>query len=346
MRRYVLWGALALATFGCGDDDGAGGDGGTDADTDTDSDTDTDTDTDSDSDTDTDTDTDSDTEAATCDNLADGWNYGWDVGGEAYDFILHLPEGVATDGSGSWAVVFNWHSLGTGADMFDDFISTTYDNETMPFIGVTPDSNGFTIMTMDMTWDVFSVAEGGAGNADVALFDQLVACFETRYGIDENHIHSMGFSLGGIMTDLLATVRGDVLASVGTYSGAYFSDDANVATLGVISGMVSWPDPTHDNMYGQLLCHGGTNDTFDLSVVTVHFDTFGTNDVPYLNTLGHDVIHCVNPDATQHGDLSGLPQPGGFVEFFAAHGLGVEASPWASGLPSSGFSLCTYEAKD
>ena len=330
MRRYLLWGALTLAAFGCGDDDGAGGDGGTDSDTDTD----------------TDSDTDSDTEAATCDNLADGWNYGWDVGDEAYDFILHLPDGVVTDGSGSWAVVFNWHSLGTGAGMFDDFISTIYDNETMPFIGVTPDSNGYTFMTQDMTWDVFSVGEGATGNADVALFDQLIECFEARYGIDEDHIHSMGFSLGGIMSDLLGTVRGDVLASIGTYSGGYFSNAANDAVLGVAASMINWPNPTHENMYGQLLCHGGTNDNFNLSVVTIQFDQLGNNDVAYLNTLGHDVIHCVNPSATQHGDLGGLPQPGGFVEFFAAHGLGVEASPWASGLPSSGFSLCTYEAKD
>jgi dienelactone hydrolase len=346
-RRFIeLLGVLAavgtLGLSGCGDDDAAA-DGGTDTDTDTDADAGTDTDADTDTDTDTGTDTDVN---PACDTLVEGTNTGWDVGDTTpYDFILHLPDGATPDGSGNWPVIFNWHSLGMSASYEDSGVHVDANNSIMPAIVVVPDSNGFTMLTQDMTWDVFNVADGATGNMDVALFDSILECLDARYGVDETHVHSMGFSLGGIMTDLLATVRGDVIASVATYSGAYFSDQANVDALGMISSFVSWPAPTSDNMYGQLLCHGGTNDTFDLSVVTVHFDTFGGNDVTYLNDLGHDVVHCVNPGATQHGDFSGLPTPDGFVQFFADHPLGTADSPWAGGLPSSGFDLCTFEAK-
>jgi len=331
----MLSALLALTSAGCGDDDDPFTDGG-DADSDTDTDTDSDTDADSDSDSDGDL-------PPGCAELVDGWNTGYPVGAEAYDLFLHLPDGADEGADGDWAVVFNWHSLGTSAADFDSMISGIYDNSVMPFIGVTADSNGHLIMSMDMTWDVFEVDP--ANNGEIALFDSLLECFEARFGVDEDHVHSMGFSLGGILTDMLATTRGDVIASVATYSGGYFSNDDNVATLGMLAGMVSWPDPAHSNSYVQLMCNGGTNDTFNLSVVTIHFDQFGTNDVPYLNDLGHDVIHCVNSTSTQHGDLNGLPSTMDFVEFFDAHPMGTADSPWASELPSSGYGLCDFSAK-
>lgn len=336
-----LYAGLSLA-FAAGCDDDEPGDA-PDADTDTDTDTDGDTDSDGDSDSDSDTDSDADLPPG-CVELVDGWNEGYPVGEEFYDLYLHLPEGAADSSDGDWAVVFNWHSLGTGASDFDSMISGIYDNDEMPFIGVTPDSNGHVMMSVDMTWDVFQV--NPEANGEIALFDSLLECFEARFGVDDDHIHSMGFSLGGILTDMLATTRGDVLASVATYSGGYFSNETNVGTLGMLSSMVSWPAPEHSNQYSQLLCHGGASDTFNLSVVTVHFDQFGANDVPYLNGLGHDVIHCVNETASQHGDLSGLPSTMNFVDFFAAHPMGTVDSPWASGLPSSGFGLCEFNAKD
>ena len=274
----------------------------------------------------------------------DGWHTGFQVGAESYDLYLHLPAGVSDDGSGNWAVVFNWHSLGTSAADFDPLISSIYDNPEMPFIGVTPNSNGHVIIAVDMTWDVITVDPDN--NGDLALFDALLACFEARFGVDENHIHSMGFSLGGILTDLLGTTRGDVLASIATYSGGYFSNSDNVATLGLLAAMVDWPDPNHSNQYAQLMTNGGANDTFNLVLATVHFDQFGENDVPYLNGLGHDVIHCVNPSATQHGDPNGLPVSMDFVRFFQAHPKGTVNSPYAAGLPVSGYDLCTFSEKN
>ena len=131
-----------LVIAGCGDDDNSDTDDGGAGDSDSDGDTDTDTDGDSDSDGDV---------LPECAALVDGMNTGFPVGDETYDLILHIPDGAADDGSGDWAVVFNWHSLGTNAEAFDDMISGNYNNSEMPFIGVTPDSNGHVIMTMPVT---------------------------------------------------------------------------------------------------------------------------------------------------------------------------------------------------
>lgn len=339
--------ALALA-MGCENEapdnnKTANSDSDSDGDTDTDSDADADTDSDADTDTDSDSDGDRDPPPG-CADLVDGWNTGYPVGAQSYDLYLHLPTGAEKSSDGNWAVVFNWHSLGTSAHDFDSFISETYDNDLMPFIGVTVNSNGHMMMGFDMTWDVYQV--NPEKNNDIELFDSLLECFDKRFGIDEDHIHSMGFSLGGILTDMLATTRGDVLASVATYSGGYLGNPDNVATLGMLSGMVKWPEPTHENAYPQLLCHSGKNDTFNLVAVVIHFDQFGTNDVPYLNGMGHDVIYCVNETGSQHGDLRGLPSPMSFVEFFHSHPMGTHDSPWSAGLPEMGFELCSFSGKD
>jgi len=308
---------------------------------------DPDSDTDADADTDSDSDTDSEGEREVspgCAALADGWNEGYPVGSETYDLYLHLPEGVENNANGNWAVVFNWHSLGTSAHDFDNMIADIYDNDSMPFIGVTVNSNGHMMMGADMTWNVFQVNPNE--NGEIAVFDSLLECFDNRFGIDDDHIHSMGFSLGGIMTDMLATTRGDVIASVATYSGGYLSNDDNVATLGMLSGMVSWPEPDHRNQYSQLLCHSGPKDTFNLGVIIVHFNQFASNDIPYLNALGHDVIACANEAGSGHGDLRGLPSPLNFVEFFKAHPMGTHDTPWSASLPEVGYDLCVVSPKN
>ena len=187
--------ALALAcAMGCEDDNT---DADTKATTDADADSDGDSDTDTDSDTDADGDGDDEREVSPgCALLEDGWNEGYTVGSDSYDLYLHLPSGAEKNADGDWAVVFNWHSLGTSAHDFDNMISDIYDNDVMPFIGVTVNSNGHMMMGVDMTWDVFQVNPNK--NGEIALFDSLLQCFESRFGIDEDHIHSMGFIITSI----------------------------------------------------------------------------------------------------------------------------------------------------
>jgi predicted esterase len=276
---------------------------------------------------------------ATCDTLQNGMNKGFMVDGLARDFILDLPTGV--ESGGPWPVVFNWHGLGDTATNMNGLIASAVNSADFPFIGVTPEDSNFPVMGQNFDWEVLAV--DAEKNREARLFDEILLCLEKKYKIDPLHIHSMGFSLGSIVTDMLGTVRGDKLASTLTFSGVYFSNPDDTATLGMVKSAVSWPAPKHQNAYAQIILHGGTADTYNLSVVTLHFDAFAQNDTKYLNGLGHDVVVC------NHGQGHTAPAPGftakQIMEFFKAHPKGTVDSPYVAALPSDFPSYCSFSLK-
>jgi len=106
-------------------------------------------------------------------------------------------------------------------------LSGYVDKEEFPFILVTPDDTNMT-PTSGMDWAIATVDEN---NKEALLFDEILACLDTQFNIDLDHIHSAGFSAGAITTDLLAVTRGDVLASTYTFSGGYFSNPENTISF-------------------------------------------------------------------------------------------------------------------
>ncbi|MBI5524880.1 MAG: hypothetical protein HY897_00950 [Deltaproteobacteria bacterium] len=275
-----------------------------------------------------------------CPDLVEGTNT-ITVDGLERTYILNLPDGV--NGGGPWPVIFNWHGLGDTADNMASLFRFSVNDPSFPFILVSPEDTNFQILGVTMDWNVFQV--DAATNQEARLFDEILAKLKSCYDIDANHIHSAGFSIGSILTDMLGVVRGDKLASIATFSGAYFSNQDNVALLGVLSSQVNWPAPAHSNGYGQIILHGGVNDTFNMYVVTIHFDQFAQNDTAYLNGLGHDVVLC------DHGQGHSAPAPGfggqQILEFFAVHPLGAVDSPYAAGgLPADYPGYCEFRGKN
>lgn len=275
-----------------------------------------------------------------CEAVQAGVNTGFMVDGLARSFILTLPNDIAT--GGPFPVVFNWHGLGDTAANMNQLLSGSVNMAGFHFILVTPEDSSFSLYGQSVDWEVFVV--NADTNREVRLFDEVLTCLRSKYAVDDDRIHSVGFSLGSIVTDMLGTVRGDQLASLVTYSGAYFSNPDNVATLGMLSGSVSWPAPTHSNGYAQLFLHGGVNDTYSLQVVVIHFDVFAANDAQYLNGLGHDVVIC------DHGQGHTAPVPGmtavQALEFLKDHPRGVVSSPYATGgLPTDFASYCDFQPK-
>ena len=271
-----------------------------------------------------------------CSDLVAGLNSGFVIDGTPRDFYIDLPSGA--DEGGPWPIVFNWHGLGDTAANFRQLVQGYVDGPEFPFIGVTPEDTDFAVMvpivgTFPLDWDVFDVDDGNLDdNLEIALFDRVLACVDERWGVDPNHIHSMGFSLGGITTDLLATTRGEQLASVGTWSGGYWSNPQNIDPL--LGMIVSWPPYVVQNEYPQLIFHGGETDTFEVvpAVYSLSFFTFATEDTTFLNERGHDLVVC------DHGGGHTVPGDAGpthMFAFFADHPLGSGTS-WASeGLPDS-----------
>ena len=218
------------------------------------------------------------------------------------------------------------------------------DDPSYPFIGVTPEDTDLFLEVpllgaQNFDWDVFDVANG---SIEVDLFDGVLACLEQQYGVDEERVHSMGFSLGSILSDLLGTMRGDQMASIATYSGGYWSNPENVA--GLIGTVASWPLHLTDNKYPQLFVHGGPMDTFGVAgVVELDFSAYAVADVAFLNTKGHDTILC------EHAGGHTVPSamgPSTFFEFFRDHPRGTVNSPYSNGLPSSYSSGCSFSAKN
>ena len=271
-----------------------------------------------------------------CSMLAEGWVEGFMVDGLARDFILHLPTDVDT--GGPWPVIFAWHGLGDTADDFDAALALDPDEAVLPHIQVVPEGTDNPILggLANLDWEVAEVSEG---NREARLVDEVLACIEERWGVDEDHIHSMGISLGGFATDAVMTMRGDVIASAFTWSGAYGNDAANLDAVEELQAIVFWDDLDLTNKYPQVLVHGGETDTYTLLVITIPFDQMATNDAAFLNDNGHDVILC------DHGlghTMPGSLGPLHALQFFADHPMGTTDLPWETdGMPAAWPDDCT-----
>jgi polyhydroxybutyrate depolymerase len=281
-------------------------------------------------------------EPGPCDALVDGLNQDFEIDGIPRSFYLDLPTDVET--GGPWPVVFAWHGLGDTADNFHNLFGDAVDGPQLSFIAVTPEDTDHEVTVplvgaAAFDWDTFMIAEDGLGNKEVALFDTILGCLDTRWGVDLDRVHSAGFSLGAVTTDMLASVRGEQLASIATWSGGYWNNGDNLGLA--LNTVASWPEHDVQNPYAQLLIHGGLTDEFVVlqNVYVMSFYAFTLADTAFLSSLGHPLVVC------DHGaghTAPGSVSPATVLSFFAAHPLGVGASPWIDAPPVSGLEDCSF----
>jgi len=146
---------------------------------------------------------------------------------------------------------------------------------------------------------------------------------------------------------MLGVVRGEQIASIATYSAAYFSNPDNVKSLGVLSMVgIDWPTPNHGNAYPQMILFGGENDVWSPTAgVNVRFKDFADNDSKALSTAGHVVVYC------DHGLGHTAPPPdmqgNRLADFFRDNPKGIANSPYvADGLPANFASYCKLVSED
>jgi predicted esterase len=265
-----------------------------------------------------------------CQALTQGQNT-LNVAGKDRTFLLALPTGA--EGGGPWPVVFNWHGFGDSAANMEWMLSGQVNTPGFAFILVTPEDTNLQPPS-GMDWDMLTVNDP---NQELAMYDEIMACLAQKYGVDTERVHSVGFSAGAIMSDLIGVARGDQLASVVSLSGTYFSNPGNVDALGMLASFVSWPAMSHSNAYAQLLAHGSAADNYSLMVTTLQFDDNGRRDVTYLNERGHDVVHCDHGlGHTVPGELQGPA----LVEFLKVHVRGAPSPLVTDGLPAILPSYC------
>ena len=156
------------------------------------------------------------------------------------------------------------------------------------------------------------LASGSAQN-DVVMMDSMVACAAAGPGIDPYHIHSVGFSAGGLHVAISAILRASYIASTITYSG------------GVYGGVT--PDTT-DASPSALAFHGGASD----NVSGLPFDQATALYTDQLRNNGGYALVCNHN--TGHGypeNVQGEFRRADTYGFLLDHPWGVDPHPYEGG---------------
>lgn len=295
----------------------------------------------------------------TCADFKAGLNSNLIVNGEeskdlARSFILTLPKDIAT--KKGWPVIFSWHGVGDTADNFVGLLSGQVDNAEMPFILVTPEDADYAMNALPpkgVDWDVLVLNNG---SIEAEFYDAIMKCIDENWGVDKNHVHMTGFSAGSIAADSIGVLRGEQIASIFTYSGAYFSNAKNTADLGTFSGIpvssfITWPEMKITNKYTQALMHGAEGDSactgpdacdkWGANGFYINFNHMSRFDANYLTELGHNVIICNHGLGHTNAGLSTAQM----IKFFKDHPLGTETSPYKTALPAGYPDYCKYMDK-
>lgn len=165
----------------------------------------------------------------------------------------------------------------------------------------------------------------GAQN-DLVMMDSMVACAAEQANIDPFHIHSMGFSAGGLHTSQASVRRSSYIASVVTYSGGL--------SLGAT------PD-TNDAAPSALMFHGGGSD----NVSGLSFQGASVNYAEYITDRGAYALLCNhNSGHTYPPNETGVWRRADAYNFFLDHPYGVDPLPYAAnGIPDWVPSYCVEQ---
>ncbi|MBR6421742.1 hypothetical protein IKS86_03420 [bacterium] len=288
-----------------------------------------------------------------CEDFAEGLNENLFVGeGKnelARSFYLRLPENV--DSMEKVPVIFIYHGYGDTAKNFERLLSGYVNNETMPFILVTPESRddiyGFDFTNFPpagLEWDMMNLKDG---SAEGDMFDAVLSCLEKRWNIDEKHIHVSGFSAGAITANSLGLQKPEKIASILSYSGAYFSDEKSLDALGDIYGMkigdfFSWPEFAEGHTkYPQVFVYGDKEaDSWSISgIFTIYFNQMGRLGAGYLSKNGHDAILCDH--GVEDHTIAGIMEKD-LIKFFHDHPFGTVESPYREEMPENFAEICHF----
>jgi len=150
----------------------------------------------------------------------------------------------------------------------------------------------------------------GQKQDDLLVADDILACAEQQFGVDDSRIHSLGFSAGGLHTAQMSIRRASYLASVVTYSGGL-----------IFGSMPMYDDPAND--FPAMIFHGGDSD-----VVVVGFKQASADYAAYIGQNGSFSFTC------DHGTGHTIPpEQDSVLQFFADHPWGTAPEPYEDGLP-------------
>lgn len=195
-----------------------------------------------------------------CPTFTDGTNT-INAGGRDRTVRVFLPPNP--EGAG---FITLWHGAGDSASNFSRAFDAQGVADEYNVIVFVPTSTG-----LAFEWPILA---GEDTDIDAVLFDDLLACADAQFDINNNRAYTTGFSAGGLWSTWLLMNRAEYLAAVITFSGG---TDASV----VLYETPAEPIPV-------LAIHGGASDTFAI----INFGEMTEAMVESLTEDGHPIILC------------------------------------------------------
>ncbi|MBX7193410.1 MAG: hypothetical protein K1X94_15250 [Sandaracinaceae bacterium] len=221
------------------------------------------------------------------------------------------PEAAATDGP----VVFFWHGAGGSPTEAPYALGDALDAITT--------AGGIVVAPFhDPTAPTFPwfLTTGGTREDDLLVADELLACAEAGVGVDDHHVHSVGFSAGALHTTQMSFRRASYLASVVVYSG------------GLITSRMP-PTDAPDARFAAMILYGGERDvvvtSFEDASLRYH-DMLARNPGYFGFLCNHGMGHTV-PSAARASAW----------QFLQDHPFGMHPHAYESGLPDGFYAPCT-----
>jgi predicted esterase len=155
--------------------------------------------------------------AAGCPTLAPGLNT-ITSGADQRQFILVAPtEPIAGE---VYPVLFAWHWIGGDAEDFLERGQIQAAVDDQRFLGVIPVDKGAEIFgTLDTRWPFDITQPQTRMDEEFQFFDDMLACVEAQYAVNESCVSSVGVSAGALFNAQLAQARSNRLASFISLSG-------------------------------------------------------------------------------------------------------------------------------
>jgi predicted esterase len=181
--------------------------------------------------------------------------------GRERDVRVFLPP--SPEGAG---FVTLWHGAGDSASNFSNAFDAQGVADEYNVVVFVPSSTG-----LAFEWPILA---GEDTDIDAVLFDDLVACADEQFDINNNRVYTTGFSAGALWSTWLLMNRAEYLAAVITFSG------------GTDASVVLYSTPAED--VPVLAIHGGPSDTFAI----INFSDMTEAMVESLTEDGHPIIMC------------------------------------------------------
>jgi predicted esterase len=272
--------------------------------------------------------------AAGCPVLVPGMN-SITTSGETRQFILVPPtEPIAGE---LYPVLFAWHWIGGDAQDFLERGQIQAAVDDQRFIGVIPVAKGAEVFgLLDTRWpfDITQSAERMA--QEFQFFDDMLACVEEQYAVNEYCVSTVGVSAGALFTAQLAQAKSTRLASFISLSGGVGATIIRPWTgaTRALPGLVLWGGDGPPAMDGSKDILGCLGIGMDFSLASASLEQG-------LVDGGHFLVECIHNCGHVEPPLEEQPDASKYAsiwEFALDHPYWLAAgeSPYlASGLPDA-----------